>query len=155
MELVDTFRPCHFFQKKTVLNWGLCRLKLCYPGISFCKRWLNFSYLLCQDEHDSDYCRQVRFASFFYGGLIIAKVVNKPERKLAKCTSVYCTNKKLVKEFLTAILHRGLKPDVFSSADLLFPFFIWTFILFFYWTFISLFYLDIFIFFFLYFSISY
>ena len=90
----------------------------------------------------------MRFTSFFNGGLIIAKVVNKPERKLAKCTSVYCTNKKLVKEFLTAILHRGLKPDVFSSADLLFPFFIWTFILFFYWTFISLFYLDIFIFFF-------
>ena len=90
----------------------------------------------------------MRFTSFFNGGLIIAKVVNKPERKLAKCTSVYCTNKKLVKEFSTAILHRGLMPDVFSSADLLFPFFTWTFILFFYWTFISLFYLDIFIFFF-------
>ena len=33
---------------------------------------------------------EVRFASFFSGGFITTIVVNPPERKLAKCTSVYC-----------------------------------------------------------------
>ena len=33
-------------------------------------------------------CTEVRFASFFSGGFIIAMVVNPPERRLAKCTSV-------------------------------------------------------------------
>jgi hypothetical protein len=32
----------------------------------------------------------VRFASFFSGGFFTAIVVNTPERKLAKRTSVYC-----------------------------------------------------------------
>ena len=34
------------------------------------------------------YCTEVRFASSFSGGFITAIVVNPPERKLAKCTSV-------------------------------------------------------------------
>ena len=34
-------------------------------------------------------CTEVRFASFFSGGFII--VVNPPERKLAKRTSVLCS----------------------------------------------------------------
>ena len=33
-------------------------------------------------------CTVVRFASFFSGGFITAIVVNPPERRLAKCTSV-------------------------------------------------------------------
>jgi hypothetical protein len=35
----------------------------------------------------------VRFASFFSGGFITAIVVNPPERKMAKCTSVHCIEK--------------------------------------------------------------
>ena len=35
------------------------------------------------------YCREVRFASFLSGGFITAIVVNPLERKLAKRTSVY------------------------------------------------------------------
>ena len=34
-------------------------------------------------------CTEMRFASFFSGGFITAIVVNPPERKLAKRTSVY------------------------------------------------------------------
>ena len=36
---------------------------------------------------------EVRFASFLSGGFITAIVVNQPERKLAKCTSVEWLNK--------------------------------------------------------------
>ena len=109
---VKSKNPCHFFQKKNVLNQGPCRLKLCYSGTCFSKRWVNFSCIVCQDEQDSD----------------------------------YCTNKKLVEIFLTAILHRGLKNDFFFLQPIyVFPIFIWTFIRFFYWTFIFLFYLDFFI----------
>ena len=36
----------------------------------------------------SSQCTDVRFASFFSGGFITAIVVNPPERKLAKRTSV-------------------------------------------------------------------
>ena len=36
-------------------------------------------------------CTEVCFASFFFGGFITVIVVNPPERKLAKCTSVQCT----------------------------------------------------------------
>ena len=35
------------------------------------------------------YCTEVRFASFLSGGFITAMVVNPPERKLTKCTSVH------------------------------------------------------------------
>ena len=36
-------------------------------------------------------CTEVRFASFLSGGFITAIVVNPPERKLAKRTSVHCS----------------------------------------------------------------
>ena len=36
------------------------------------------------------HCTKVRFASFFSGGFITVTVVNPPERKLAKRTSVHC-----------------------------------------------------------------
>ena len=36
----------------------------------------------------SNQCRDVLFSSFFSGGFITAIVVNPPERKLAKLTSV-------------------------------------------------------------------
>ena len=42
---------------------------------------------------DCMYCTEVLFASFFSGGFITAIVVNPLERKLAKCTSVYCSQK--------------------------------------------------------------
>ena len=72
--------------------------------------------------------------------------------------SDYCTNKKLVEKFLTAI---GLKNDFFSSANLLFPVFIRTFISFFYLDFfISLFFnffqfFSLFSFFFQFFLFTY
>ena len=37
-------------------------------------------------------CTEVRFACFLFGGFITAIVVNSPERKLAKRTSVECFN---------------------------------------------------------------
>ena len=39
------------------------------------------------------HCTDVRFASFLSGGFITTIVVNSPERKLAKCTSVHCSRK--------------------------------------------------------------
>ena len=40
-----------------------------------------------------DHCTEVRFASFPSGGFINAIVVNPPERKLAKCSSVQSSDK--------------------------------------------------------------
>ena len=37
-----------------------------------------------------DHCTEVRFASFFSGGFITMAVINPPESKLAKRTSVHC-----------------------------------------------------------------
>ena len=42
------------------------------------------------------WCTEVRFASFFSGGFITIAVINPPERKLAKRTSVSC---RVIKEF--------------------------------------------------------
>ena len=39
------------------------------------------------------HCTEVHFASFLSGGFITAIVVNPPERKLAKRTSVHCSEK--------------------------------------------------------------
>ena len=36
------------------------------------------------------HCTEVRFASFLSGGFTTTAVINPPERKLAKHTSVYC-----------------------------------------------------------------
>jgi hypothetical protein len=38
--------------------------------------------------HKFQQCTEVRFASFFSGGFITAIVVNPPEKRLTKCTSV-------------------------------------------------------------------
>ena len=37
-----------------------------------------------------DQCTEVHFSSFFSGGFITAIIVNPPERKLAKRTSLQC-----------------------------------------------------------------
>jgi hypothetical protein len=42
------------------------------------------------------HCTEIRFASFFSGGFITAIVVNPPERKLAKCTSVHYISEDLM-----------------------------------------------------------
>ena len=42
-------------------------------------------------------CTEVRFASFFSGGLITMTEINPPERKLAKRTFVQCTGKDMAK----------------------------------------------------------
>ena len=39
---------------------------------------------------------EVRFASFLSGGFTTGAVINPPERKLAKRTSVHCTEKNLL-----------------------------------------------------------
>ena len=44
-------------------------------------------------------CTEVRFVSFFSGGFNTAIVVNPPEKKLAKRTSVQCLSLKLTKKF--------------------------------------------------------
>ena len=40
-------------------------------------------------KYNFDHCTEVRFASLLSGGFITAIVVNPPERKLAKRTSVH------------------------------------------------------------------
>ena len=47
-------------------------------------------------------CTEVRFASSFSGGFITPVVVNPPERKLAKCTSV-----QWFKSVILAIFQKG------------------------------------------------
>ena len=42
----------------------------------------------------------MRFASFLSGGLAGMAVINPPERKLAKCTSVQCNGKKQISGLL-------------------------------------------------------
>ena len=41
------------------------------------------------------HCTEVRFTSFLSGGFITSIVVNRPERKLAKRTSVQCVMSEL------------------------------------------------------------
>ena len=42
-------------------------------------------------KYNDKHCTDVRFASLLYGGFITAIVINPPESKLAKRTSVRCT----------------------------------------------------------------
>jgi len=42
----------------------------------------------------SEYCTEVRFASFLSGGFTTRAVINPLERKHAKYISVYCPHKK-------------------------------------------------------------
>ena len=49
----------------------------------------------------------VRFASFLSGGFIIAIVVNPPERKLSKRTSVRCSGVKVCIEYYKICLKLG------------------------------------------------
>ena len=44
-----------------------------------------------QRKRQSEQCTEVRFASFLSGGFATIAVINPPERKLAKCTSVQFT----------------------------------------------------------------
>ena len=46
------------------------------------------------------HCTEVRFARFLSGGFITAIVVNPPERKLAKRTSVHCLGMSYYVNFL-------------------------------------------------------
>ena len=41
------------------------------------------------------YCTEVRFASFLSGEYTIMAVINPPERKLAKCISVHCSEREI------------------------------------------------------------
>jgi hypothetical protein len=41
---------------------------------------------------ESAYCTEVRFASFLSGGFTTMAVMNPPEKKLEKRTSVYCSD---------------------------------------------------------------
>ena len=52
--------------------------------------FFSYTYLSTLNQ-----CTEVRFASFFSDGFITDIVVNPPERRLAKCTSVQCLISKL------------------------------------------------------------
>ena len=41
-------------------------------------------------EEKPSQCTEVHFASFLSGGFTTTAVINPPEKKLAKCTSVHC-----------------------------------------------------------------
>ena len=49
-----------------------------------------FIFLKSRQTQNLHQCTEMRFASFLSGGFITAIVVNPPERKLAKRTSVDC-----------------------------------------------------------------
>ena len=69
----------YLINKYLLILWLLTpELKLSSSQIDTC--W-------CTSVHQ---CTEVRFVSFLSGGFITAIVVNPPERKLAKCTSVHC-----------------------------------------------------------------
>jgi hypothetical protein len=59
----------------------------------------RFEFQIFNLNYNFDHCTELRFASFFSGGYITAIVVNSPERKFAKRTSVHCTDKKWTKTF--------------------------------------------------------
>ena len=51
------------------------------------------------------HCTEVRFASSLSGGFITAIVVNPPEKNLAKCISVHCTDRdSFMKDLFTTTL---------------------------------------------------
>ena len=56
--------------------------------MSYVKNWQSPSNNVCSAEKYAKRCTEVRFASFLSGAFITAIVVNSPERKLAKRTSV-------------------------------------------------------------------
>ena len=70
----------------------------------------------------------MRFASLFSGGFITAIVLNLPERRLAKRTSVHCTSlaseqyKQLyiIKKYLLNALHMAMlfKPTIIGNYSL-------------------------------------
>ena len=72
---------------------------------------LNNSYFnkitaFCEFIH----CTEVQFSSFFSCGFITAIVVNPPERKLAKCTSVQCVELELRWQFC---MHGSICPEIY------------------------------------------
>ena len=54
---------------------------------------MNFSWT-SKLKYKFDHCTEVRFAIFLSGGFTTMAVINPPERKLAKRTSVHCTDQK-------------------------------------------------------------
>ena len=55
------------------------------------------------------HCTEVQFAIFQSSGFITVIVVNPPESKLAKCTSVHCTE--ISKEIFIVLLYNGCLPQ--------------------------------------------
>ena len=86
LALAILWRSCWFF---LILNWDKRYVCLTSSGL---KPELNFNQ--SPDIFDHQFCRsqctEVGFASFFSDWFNTAKVVNPPERKLAKRTSVQC-----------------------------------------------------------------
>ena len=56
--------------------------------VSVCSSAVGVHRYLCTHQLSCIHCIEVRFASFISGGFITATLVNPPERKLAKRTSV-------------------------------------------------------------------
>ena len=69
---------------------------------------MYFSNNLTIQSYQSVQCTKMRFASFFSGGFITAIVVNPPERKLEKRTSV---------QWLEIYRHFSMKLLVKSSVN--------------------------------------
>ena len=77
--LVIFFVKVLFWRKRVIHIWPA----LDYIAMYHCARYYMYNSLFLG-------CTVVRFASFLSGGFITAIVVNRPERKLAKRTSVHC-----------------------------------------------------------------
>ena len=88
--------PCQMFvfssHKKFVVSefrigsWDVAKKILAVNLINKYKLNKIFHYLLLSVVH---HCREVRFASFLSGAFTTMEVINQPERKLAKRTSVH------------------------------------------------------------------
>ena len=77
--------------------------------------WITYiikAFIKCAPFLNSNQCIEVRFDSFLSGGFTTMAVLNPPERKLAKRTSVQC--------ILLDYLIIGFKGSAFVSTNLSF-----------------------------------
>ena len=65
-----------------------------------------------KDSRGGRHCTEVRFASFLSGGFITAIVVNPPERKLAKRTSVKWYATSVLVSHFKLFIAKYIRPDI-------------------------------------------
>ena len=82
-------KMCFRVIKKLSIVLGYCTVRKC-TCLVFNTYMALFTYTHNAMEWNPLYCTDVHFASFLSGGFTTVAVINPPERKLAKRTSVQC-----------------------------------------------------------------